>query len=383
MAGVGIDAAVLVHPRDVFYYAGTVRPAVLVVTQQGVALLVRRGLIWAQREATVARVEPMDGLRHVADVLVDLGCHHGVLGVPLDVMPVQVYHRLARILDAGLQDGGGWTLADVSPLVLDQRAVKEEHEIDAVEQAAVVADVGQAAVPGTAAPGVTELQIAAEAEAAMRRVGHEGYQPLRYPEARGAGVLLMSGENLAIRGGHGLVVTGSGLGPAMPYGPSRRRLRRGDLLVLDVGATFAGYTADESRTYVVGPADRRQRGLFDVACNAEEAVIDLLRAGVTSDRLCAAAEAVVSAGAPPGLPRGSLVLTDFVGHGVGLEIDELPILWRRERAVVESGMVLAVEIEVSAPEPGLMVKLEDTVVVSQSGCRVVTRAPRELIECGT
>jgi Xaa-Pro aminopeptidase len=378
-----MDATLLVHPRDVFYYAGTVRPAVLVVTHCGVALLVRRGLPWVLREAAVTRIEPMAGLSHVAETLLDLGVSQGLLGLPLDVMPAQVYRRLAEVLESRARNSHGWAFADVSPLILAQRALKDKSEIGIIRCAARVADVGHEAVAAITVPGTSELEVAAEVEAAMRRAGHEGYQPLRYPEARGAGVLLMSGEYLAIRGGHGLVVTGAGLGPAMPYGPSRRTLRPGDLLVLDVGSTYAGYTADESRTYVLGPANSRQRALFEIARDAEEAVMELLRAGATSDQLCGAAEAVVQAGALPDSPPGTLALSGFVGHGVGLEIDEPPILWRRERATVESGMVLAVEIEVSAPEPGLMVKIEDTVVVSQTGCEVITHAPRALIECGT
>jgi len=374
MAEAGMDVAILLHPRDVLYYAGTVRPAALLVSPHGVGLFVRRGFECARREATVARLEPMSGFSSVAEVVAELGLTGGVLGTELDVVPAWVTRRMAEVFPA-------WSLADVSPLVLAQRAVKEKQEITATRRAAAVADAGHRVVPQAVAPEVSELAIAAEVEAAMRRAGHEGFQPLRYPGARGAGVLLMSGENLAVRGGHGLVVTGAGLGPAMPYGPSLRTLEPGDLVVVDVGSTYAGYTADESRTFVVGQATEEQRALFALARAAEDAVLEALRPDVAVADLYAAAETIVAQGALPHFAPGSLVLPGFVGHGVGLEIDEPPVLWPRDEAYLQPGMVLAVEIEVSAPDQGTMVKLEDTVVVRPDGYEMLTATPRELIEC--
>jgi len=370
-----MDAALLLHHRDVLYYADTVRPAALLVSPRGAALFVRRGLDPARREATVARVEPMSGLSSIADVFAELGLTGGVLGTELDLVPAQLAHRLAEVFPA-------WSLADVSPLVLAQRVVKDEDELAATCTAASVADAGHAVVPRVIAPGMSELALAAEVEAAMRQAGHEGFQPLRYPAARGAGVLLMSGENLTVRGGHGLVVTGAGLSPGMPYGPSRRVLKPGDLVVVDIGSTCAGYTADESRTFVVGRATEPQRALFAVARATEDAVFGALRPGVAVADLYATAEAVVARGAPPHFAPGTLELPGFVGHGVGLELDEPPVLWPRDEARLQAGMVLAIEVEVSAPDQWTMVKLEDTVVVRPDGYERLTATPRELIECG-
>jgi len=383
MVEAGLDAALLLHPRDVFYYAGTVRPAALLVAprpgrspvEPDVVLLIRRGFEYARQETTVSRVEPMSGLARAAEVAVELGLTGGALGTELDVIPARVYLRLAEVFPA-------WELADVSPLVLAQRAIKDEGEIAATRRAAAVADAGHRAVPQVVAPGVSELALAAEVEAAMRRGGHEGYQSLRHPSARGGGVLLMSGENLGVRGGHGLVVTGAGLSPASPYGASRRVLQPGDLVVVDIGSTWAGYTGDESRTYVVGQATDAQRALFAVARAAEDAVFGALRPGIAVADLYTAAEAVVTQGAAPHFAPGSLALPGFAGHGLGLELDEPPVLWPRDESCLQAGMVLAVEIEVSAPAQGMMVKLEDTVVVRQDGYEFLTSTVRKLIECG-
>lgn len=369
-----VDAILLLHHRDILYYAGTARPAALLVSPGNTVLFVRRGIDCAQREATVTRVEAMMGFSSVVEVVAELGLTGGVLGTEFDLVPAQIYQRLGESFP-------NWTLADVTPLVLDQRMIKDEEEIAITRRAASVADVGHRAAAQTIAPEVSELTLATEVEAAIRRVGHEGFQPLRYPGARGSGLLLMSGENLTVRGGHGLVVTGAGLGPAMPYGPSQRVFKSGDLVVVDIGATYAGYTADESRTFVVGQATESQRALFDLVHATEQAVFEAVRPGVPVADLYPVAEAVAAQGAPPHFAPGSLTLPGFVGHGVGLEIDEPPVLWPRVETCLQTGMVLAIEIEVSAPEQGMMIKLEDTVVVRPDGYELLTLTPRELIEC--
>ena len=334
----------------------------------------RRGLEYARQEATVDRVEPMKGFSSVADVFAELGLAGGVLGTELDLVPAHIAGRLGEAFPS-------WSLADISPIVLDQRAVKDESELATMRQAAAVADAGHRALPRFAAPGVSELELAAEVEVAMRRAGHEGFQPLRHPAARGGGVFLMSGENLAVRGGHGLVITGSGLSPALPYGASRRALQAGDFIVLDIGSAYAGYTADEARTFVVGPPTEQQQALYAVARATEDAVIDAMHPGVPVAELYSVAESVVAAGVPPHLTPGSLSLPGFVGHGVGLELDEPPVLWPRDDARLQVGMVLAVEIEVNAPAHATMAKLEDTVVVRPDGCEILAAAPRDLVEC--
>ncbi len=376
MAEAGMDAALLLHHRDILYYANTVRPAALLVYPGGAVLFVRRGFEQARQEATVSRVEAMKGFSSVAEVVAALRLAGGVLGTEMDLVPAQIYRRLGEVFDA-------WTLADVSPLVMAQRMVKDEDEIALTRSAAAVADAGHNAAFQAISTemGLSELALAAAVESALRRAGHEGFQPLRHPAARGAGVLLASGENLTVRGGHGLVVTGAGLGPAMPYGPSLRVMEPGDLVVVDIGSTYAGYTADESRTFVVGPATEAQQALFAVARAAEDAVFTALRPGVPVADLYPLAEAVVAEAAPPHFAPGSLVLPGFVGHGIGLELDEPPVLWGRDETRLQAGMVLAIEIEVSAPERGTMVKLEDTVVVRADGYELLTLMPRDLIEC--
>jgi len=91
MAEAGMDMALLLHPRDVLYYAGTVRPAALLVSSQDTVLFVRRGFEYVRREATVAHVEPMSGFASVAEVVAQIGLTGGVLSTELDVVPLRLW----------------------------------------------------------------------------------------------------------------------------------------------------------------------------------------------------------------------------------------------------------------------------------------------------
>ncbi len=93
MAQAGMDAALLTHPRDVLYYAGTARPAALFVAPHSAILFIRRGLEYARREATIERVEPMTGFSSITAAAAELELRRGVLGVALDVTPAQLYLR--------------------------------------------------------------------------------------------------------------------------------------------------------------------------------------------------------------------------------------------------------------------------------------------------
>ncbi|NLE43557.1 MAG: aminopeptidase P family protein [Chloroflexi bacterium] len=375
MAQAGIGMALIVHPRDVFYYAGTTRPSVLVVTPDDCMLFVRRGYERVWKEATISKTRVMGGFESIARWLQPKQLAPGKIGTELDVAPIEVVRRMAAVFPK-------WGLADISPVVQAQRAIKEVSEIDAMRESCRVADLGMEAASGFLVEGISELALAAEVEAVVRRAGHEGYPPLRDPSARGGGIFVISGHGLTIRGGHGRVITGAGLGPTSPYGPSRRAIRHGDVVVVDMALSVGGYGADEARTFIVGEAPDDQRALMDVASKAQDAVIAALRPGVTGAELYAAADEVAKEGAPPHFNPGSLAIPGFIGHGVGLEVDEIPLLARDDDMPVQKGMTLAIEIEVSAVMKRKMVKLEDVVVVRADGCEFLTHTPRGIIECG-
>ena len=380
----GIDAALLLHPADVFYYTGTRQPANLLVPADGAldpTLFVRRARDFVEREIAALGFPPAwvaDGqsFREVAARLTALGLSDGALGTAEDKLPAALHRALARALP-------GWELRDVAPLVLAQRMVKDAGEVALMRRACALFAAAHEAILATARPGASELEVALAAYAALRAAGHEeqiamrrwdGYMP--------PGGVLVSGENLWQISGLAYTVTGVGISPALPFGASTRRLAPGDLIVFDVVTNYRGYHGDTARTYVVGKPTAEQRRAFDACRDVYRATVAALRPGVTAEGLFAAARAAAAATphAPYFMGYGDKQGT-YIGHAIGLEQDEPPVLAPRVATELRPGMTLAIEPKFIIPGFGA-VDVEDTWLVTEDGCEVLHEQPNELFVTG-
>ena len=275
-------------------------------------------------------------------------------------------------------------LVNISPIVEQLRKVKSEEEISLIKKASEISFRGHKRVKEVLKEGVTELELAAEVEMILRKLGHTG---VLFRKGRGSfppggyGVIGPSGSNLGVISGTGdITITGKGLSLAFPFGASRRKISRGDMVMVDIGTNFEGYHSDECRMYVVGKPDGKQKTAFKLVSEALEAAIDNVRAGVKGkDVYFAAKELIDKAGysdyfaAFKDYPAYS-----YLGHGVGLEIGEPPFITPKDETIFEVNMVVALEPKLIAPNWG--VSLEDTILVTDNGCELLTMSPRGLME---
>jgi Xaa-Pro aminopeptidase len=232
--------------------------------------------------------------------------------------------------------------------VLDAiRSCKDRDEIEALGRVASLASSSLAAVLALIAPGVRESDIALELEIEMRRRG---------ADARAFDFIVASGE----RG-------------AMPHGrASDKVLRSGDLVTIDFGAVKDGYHSDETVTVAVGCPSDRGREIHDIVRQAHDRAIAAVRPGISCRDLDAVARDYIrDQGYDSRFGHG-------LGHGVGLEIHEKPVVSPRSEAVVEEGMVFTIEPGIYVPGFG-GVRIEDTVAVTADGCVTLTQAPKDLI----
>jgi len=232
-------------------------------------------------------------------------------------------------------------------LVEDLRKVKDAGEVERMAEAARIADEALARVRHRLAEGPTEEEFALELDFEMRRGG---------ASAPSFETIVASGPN----------------GAKPHHRPSRRRIERGELIVVDFGAIFDGYCSDMTRTLCVGePASATARRMVDVVAESQRAGVEAVRAGVEGkgvDEVCRN----VIAGA--GWADAFLHST---GHGVGLEIHEDPRVSSASTDTLVAGHVVTVEPGVYLPEHG-GVRIEDTMVVTDEGCTVLTNATKEL-----
>jgi Xaa-Pro aminopeptidase len=368
-----IDAALLLYHRDVYYYAGTARPASLAVVPDDAALFVRRGMDWARSESSVRDVRE-GGLTPITDWLDQKGIHTGKVGIEMDVVPADVYLRLRELL-TDVQ------FVDISPLILGQRLIKDEKEIEAIRGACKMVEQTHRHLPHLVKEGMTELELAAELEAIARKNGHESFAILRKGMETGMGfALVLGGDSTKIIGGYGQVVTGEGLSSAFPYGPSERKIKRGTTIVFDIAGLCQGYHSDLARTYCLGKPTARMVEAFSALVSIQSVILDTAKPGASAKHVY---EAALKKAKDlewgewfqgPEKQKGT-----FVGHGLGLEIDEPPLLSPKDKTVIRENMTFTTELFIVHPEFG-EVKLEDTVLIAKDGPVFLTGLERNIIE---
>lgn len=249
----------------------------------------------------------------------------------------QTHAQLSAALD-------GVVLVPLAGIAERLRARKEPAELECIERAAAISDRAAERVMSLLRPGITERELALAAEDYIRK---EGGAELAFPP-----------------------IVASGRRSAQCHAePGENELAAGDLVVMDVGARWQGYGADLTRTVAVKEADDRQREMYAVCRRAQEAGLAAVKAGMRCAELDRIARAVITqAGYGEHFGHG-------LGHGVGLEAHEGPRLTGGEESVLETDMTVTVEPGIYISEAG-GVRLEDLVVVTESGCRTLTRASK-------
>jgi len=230
------------------------------------------------------------------------------------------------------------------------RAVKEPGEIERIRAASEIADAAFRQLMEAGLVGRTEVEVADTLARAMREGGARG----------------VSFDAIVAAGAHG----------ALPHAQPRDvAIGPGELVVIDWGAELDGYCSDCTRTLATGEPGETAREAYELVRDAQLAGVEAIRAGVSGRDADGAARAVIDgAGHAEHFGHG-------LGHGVGLEIHEAPRLSQRSDAVLQDGNVVTVEPGVYLPGR-FGVRIEDLVVVTESGCEILTSVPKELITVG-
>lgn len=230
--------------------------------------------------------------------------------------------------------------------VFGMRVVKTEAEIDRIRKAAAISDQTLAAVIPKIKPGVTEAEIALELEFVMRKLGAEAvaFDP----------------------------IVGSGPRGALPHAlPGSRQFTHGDFIVIDMGCVYQGYCSDMTRTLLVGEPTDKHLEIYNLVLEAQLASLEAVKAGAAGvDVDLVAREIIAEGGYGDNFGHG-------LGHGVGLEIHEEPRLSPLSKGILAPNMIVTVEPGIYIPGWG-GVRIEDLVVVTESGCEILSKTSKDL-----
>lgn len=258
---------------------------------------------------------------------------------------VSASYRFVRLLADAI---GTRRLRAIEGAVEQHRLVKDEEELARIRRSVELNSRVFQETVALLRPGLAEQEVAAELEYRMRRYGAE--QPAFE-------TIVASGPRSAL--------------PHARAGP--RRLGKKEFLVLDHGAILAHYASDMTRTVYLGTADRRVRALYGVVKEAQQRAIGAVRAGVSCSAVDRAArEHITRCGYGKHFPHST-------GHGLGIEVHEVPRIAAREKTKLPAGAVITIEPGVYVPGFG-GVRIEDVVVVREQSAEVLTPTPKGLLE---
>jgi Xaa-Pro aminopeptidase len=291
----------------------------------------------AESELTGVKVELVNRGENIMAKIAKQASVFKIEKLAVDTLSVEKWQALSKYL------GGEKMLELDNSCIRELRKVKDKEEVELMKKAGDLTSKGMRIAQEVVAAGVKEYEVAAEMEYSMRKAGASG---------------------IAFE-----TIVASGPNSAFPHGGcSDREIRNGDLVVVDVGATYKLYHSDMSRTFVAGRASKKQKKLYQIVKRAQQIALESIKPGVEARDVDAAARKKI---AESGFGE---FFVHSLGHGVGLEVHEPPTLGPDSKENLAVGNVVTVE-------PGIYIvgyggiRIEDTVVLQKNTVEKLTNGP--------
>jgi Xaa-Pro aminopeptidase len=271
-------------------------------------------------------------------------------------------------------------VADVSDPIKELRIVKSPFEIEQVRRSGAICDAVFVEAPLVIKEGVSEVEIDAALVAAGRRSGHQGLLRMRGLNQEMMNLYVTAGESGTVASAGDVPIAGLGVTAAVAQGSSLHRVQRSIPVLVDYGGGYNGYITDETRAFVVGRLDETFRKPYEVAREIIEDAQAFGKEGVDTTAIYDRAYAMAKkAGLEQHFMGFGPERVSFIGHGLGLEINELPVITGRHKRTLVEGNVFAFEPKFVFPGKGA-VGIEVDFIARKDRLERVTRTPIDLVE---
>lgn len=369
----GIDGALIIHHTNLFYLSGTSQSGHLFIPRSGQPILmVRKSFARASQESPLTEILDVKSMKAIPDLLAEKGYSLDAIGLELDVIPYNTWQLYKKVFK-------DTHFSDISEALKRIRTIKSPFEIDLLQRACGVLDQVFAEVPSMVREGMTEIELASLFEAGMRRRGYGGCSKMRAFNQDFFMGNVTTGSSGAAPTYFDGPVGGCGLTPANnPHGAGWKTIGRGEVIYIDYTCVINGYTADGARMFVIGDVSQQLRRAHAAALKIQEALVAMIKPGLLCEEVYAKS---VELAAELGLEEHFMGIGNdrvrFIGHGVGLELDEYPIFAKGVKMPLAVGMTFALEPKFVFTEGAI--GTENTFVLTEDGPRALTRASEEII----
>lgn len=371
-----IDGLLIVQRVDLFYFSGTAQNGFLYIPSEGnPLLLIRRYLPRAQEESSIGNIVEIKSPKEVPGRIVEFyGQLPETLSFELDVVPVKEFEFYRGLFPKQ-------NCVDGSALILEARMIKSAWEIEQMEKTAQLSCQTFEYIKNNIRPGYTEIEFGGMYEAYARKIGHGGKLRVRDYQTEGYPWHILSGISGGIVGLLDSPASGQGTSAAFPVGGGNKKLAPDEPIMIDIASVFNGFHMDETRMFAIGSMPKEALDASLATIEIHNTVLDRVRPGIPIKDLfdTALTKAEKLGYAEPYLgPPGYKV--QFIGHGIGLELIEQPILSAKNDTPLRPGMTFALE-------PKMVFKnrfsagVESVFTVTETGHRLISQIPLKVFVC--
>jgi len=367
----GISGALVAHNVDLYYFTGYARDAYFYIPASGEPVYLARYRAELPTDIP-GKAHKFRHFKDIASILADYGYPGpGKLGLELDIIPVNLYQRIKEIFPER-------SFVDITLYIRQQRAIKTPWEIQMFQET----DKKDMQVWKESLPYLRncnfDTEISAVIEAQSRKHGHQGILRIRGLNQEMCLSCAITGDSGAEASTYDVPLSGAGSSRSFPFGASGERLVPGKPILVDYGGCYYGYVLDQTRMLAVNYMDNKALYAFETCLAIQHAIVAKFHPGITCGEIYELAASMARKtpladgfmGASGGVP--------YVGHGVGLEVNELPALARGSGQVLKEGMVLAVEPKFALSGLGA-VGIENCFLVTEAGLKRLTSFPDDIV----
>ncbi len=369
-----IEGALIVQNSDLFYFAGTIQQSHLYIPVDGdPVLMVKKNIDRARAESSIGHIVPIASPGKIPSILKDYNYNiPKTLGMEMDVVPANNYLKYRSVFDKS-------EIVDISHYIRTVRSAKSDYEIGILREAAKRSDRLAEAVPAFLDAGITEIELAGKIEAKAREMGHQGIIRMRLWGSELFYGHVMSGPAAAVPSFLSSPTGGTSVTPAVAQGPGYGRIEGNVPVLVDIAFAYDGYITDHTRIFSLGelPEDlvKAHNAMLEVQSLIKNRARPSVKAG---DIYSAALEHADSLGYGEFFMGYGKDRVRFVGHGIGIELDEYPFLAEDQKFELQKNMTLALEPKLIFPGRGV-VGIENSFIVTDNGLEQLTLSDENII----
>ena len=314
-------------------------------------------------------------LEQIIDILKEKNIFPNNLLVESGEMPHEDWLRIQKAFQPQ-------EMRNATALLRQVRSVKTGFELELVKKSAELQSLAYTQIPALYRSGMTDHEFAIEIERNARLLGNLGIFRIFGQSMEVFFGSILAGDNAATPSPYDFALGGAGMSNSLPIGHNGKLLQNGTSVMVDVNGNYTGYISDLTRTFSIGKLPEKAYYAHQIAIEIQNRLAEMGKAGVVCETLYLEALKIAGQHGLSDCFMGAAQKAKFVGHGIGLVINEMPVLANRAKDILQTNMTIAIEPKFIIKGIGA-VGVEDTFIVRQNGMERITTAPQGIIDLTT